>query len=361
MSRTLVTMASWEERFLLGLERNLDPGVGKAIVLWSERYAADTEEARRKAGNLTDIEDVSLNVDDPVACWRGVSKRLASLPDGAEVLLDITTMPREIIWVSLWALENRHARVTCVYYPPEKYGPWLTKDPGEPRLVYKLGGELAFGQPTKLLVISGYEEHRIRQLIQRFEPVEVLVGYHDGSTVDNPPNTAIRKDAFKDAEALGLSDFPYDAVADDWGFTEIESNSARPVSECECTDCLAWPEDERNSPVQAPSKEPAVIIGLHSVEVVQTWSIQRGLGRSLMGAYWTSRVSEKHNLVVLAWRRVAGNQPGRDRVFRRVGRFCGGRLVGHRIGLSRSTPLLCPHRIHPHSRGPQRRRDRRQR
>ncbi len=225
MSNTLITMASWEKRFLLGLERDLErDDIDDVLMFWSAEHDEWTAEARREARGRCKCTPVRLQLDKPKECWLAIRVALQKVSSN-ELVLNITTMPREVIWIALWVLESRNVKVSCVYYPPEGYGDWLTKDHGKPRIVYKLGGELSLGVPTKLLVISGYEEQRIRQMIQVYEPTEIMLGYHDGSTTHDSTRQPVQKGDFPDAELLNLSDFAFDVCAPDWGLSALKSTT----------------------------------------------------------------------------------------------------------------------------------------
>jgi len=225
MGKTIITMASWEDRFLLGYDRDLGHGeVEKILMFWSAEHDGWTSNIREEANKRHKCVDVELRLDDPKQSWHAICGALQKIKSD-DVLLNISTMPREVIWIILWVLESRSLAISCVYYPPRKYGDWLTKDHGEARIVYKLGGELSLGVPTKLFVVSGYEEQRVRQLIQVYEPTQVVLGYHSGSTTNDPRKQPIKRSDFPDAEILNLSDFAFDACALDLGLVELQSKT----------------------------------------------------------------------------------------------------------------------------------------
>ena len=100
--------------------------------------------------------------------------------------MDLTTMPREMIWSVLFWLEAASVEVDYVYYRPETYAEdWLARDPNSPRLVYKLAGTLEVGRPTALVAVTGFDENRCRQAIEFYEPARVLLATQRGGQFKN--------------------------------------------------------------------------------------------------------------------------------------------------------------------------------
>ena len=105
---------------------------------------------------------------------------------GNTVLVDLTTMPREIIWSALFWLEASRRETHYVYSRPTKYGGgWLAKDPDEARLVYKLAGVQEVGRPTALVAVTGFDENRCRQAVEFYEPAGILLAAPSGRQYQN--------------------------------------------------------------------------------------------------------------------------------------------------------------------------------
>ena len=131
-------------------------------------------------------------------------------------------MPREVLWTVLNLLASSVTSLQYVYHRPEKYNEdWLTRDPGKPRLVPKLGGVARLGIPNKLLVLTGYDADRVKQLIAFFEPVSVLVGLQAGSQFDNQARNVQRcKETLKDEARVEY--FEVDAYSEGHGYEAIK-------------------------------------------------------------------------------------------------------------------------------------------
>ncbi len=190
----LVTVASWEPRFLLGIERTLQQHSAERILAYFVgEYGDRTAEARRalrkisKAHSGTDLHEQEMTFGAPDGAWRLLEKDLGPAAGiGGSVLVDLTTMPREVIWSSLFWLEASGANVSYVYHQPRTYSSdWLARDPNDPRLVYKLAGTLEVGRPTALVAVTGFDEKRCRQAVEYYEPARVLLAVQTGDQHDN--------------------------------------------------------------------------------------------------------------------------------------------------------------------------------
>ena len=185
----LITFASWEDRFRLGFERNMDnANFREVLVFYFGSYASRTKENREmvdavcKRKNIR-CNPVKLDIDKPADNWRTVLKNIELiLADFNEILIDISTMPRETIWYVLWMLEQNNLKTRYVYHSPKDYGEdWLSRDPRPPRLVYKLSGVAKPSTKTALLVTVGFDPPRAERLIWRYEPAKLLIGVQSSS------------------------------------------------------------------------------------------------------------------------------------------------------------------------------------
>lgn len=189
----MISVASWEPRFELGLERSLERYRPRRLVLYHYHgYAARTADARarivERARNLEiDVSDCALRFSDRRASWSRLKEDLyEARPTGERALLDITTMPRETIWSSLFWLEAARADVRFVYHRPDTYGDeWLARDPDQPRFVYKLAGAPVIGKKTALLMVTGYDRERAVQAIEFYEPAQVVLAFQVGTQFKN--------------------------------------------------------------------------------------------------------------------------------------------------------------------------------
>jgi len=186
MNSILVIFPSWEERSLFGFLRDIEkyPDVKKVYLLEFEQpihakeiasniYSMQNECKTRKIN----LEFLSITIPkSDVESWRKIESFVRDLDNKASIYVDITTMPRNIIWTLLFFFRQKYLKATILYHKPEKYGDWLSKDPDTPQLLFKHSGVIEFGKPTTLFVLSGYDEDRAIQLVNYYEPQKVIVG-----------------------------------------------------------------------------------------------------------------------------------------------------------------------------------------
>lgn len=225
----LVTVASWEPRFVRGLERIL--GRYRPTRLFSyylREYREETRAARERIGELarphgTRLVERQIAFSSPRFTWRTLeSDLLQDTEPESRVLLDLTTMPREVIWTALFWLEASRASVEYIYNRPEAYShEWLARDPREPRLLYKLSGELELGRPTALVAVTGFDVDRCRQAIDFFEPATVLLATQIGDQFANAQRN-IAPDL--GAGLLSLQRLEIDAYSSDHGYQSLREH-----------------------------------------------------------------------------------------------------------------------------------------
>jgi hypothetical protein len=193
MNKTvLIASIGWEPRFLLSLEDILanDASISEAIFFHPNAFIARTSEPLKKARELINQKSVDFTIaeielTDHVLTWRSVEQTLKSVPINSKVILDITTMPRHLIWVCLHFLELSKAKVQCIYYRPQAYGDWLSGDNGKPKLLFRHSGIAYPDRQTCLLLFSGFDVERTNQIVDAFEPAKTILILQDGDQLDN--------------------------------------------------------------------------------------------------------------------------------------------------------------------------------
>lgn len=284
----LVTVASWEERFVAGFVRILDRvSVKSAIVLYSDRYADWTVEARQSVEQECRTRSIALTWGvlydgEPARTWSDtLASVFAGVAEGASACVDITTMPRETIWQSLWFLEYRRCEVGYVYHRPDAYGEWLSRDPGRPRLVYKMSGIARLGTRTALLITAGYDIDRVKHLTEVFEPGITLLGLQQNSIDEQ------NESKMKAVEAAFVGDssvevFWIDAFGPDRGKSAIANALGKVVDSHNVVMASMGPKLSAVSLYELHrSRDSLGLIYLPSSEFNRRYS--RGIGESIWG------------------------------------------------------------------------------
>jgi hypothetical protein len=226
----IFTVASWEPRFALGIERVVAQYPAERIVMYFYAEYAQLSSQNRADVRLScekrniAIEEHELSFADPIGSWTMLYKTASSTQfNNRPVVVDITTMPRETMWILFGFFDGNVASVTWTYHKPKGYNhDWLSRDPDRPRLVPKMGGVAKLGVPIKLMITSGFDVERARQLILFYEPEYILVGIQTGDQFDNQILNAARHiQEFQGSQRTRL--FEVDAYSVDHGCERIEN------------------------------------------------------------------------------------------------------------------------------------------
>ncbi len=215
-SDTIITVASWEERFLKGMQRLIAEVKPSKILMfqfveyaeWSQSNR-DTLAALCREKNIEIPDNVPpLSFKSPKATWNELGKQVdACVNPNTLITLDISTMPREAIWSICYVLEKKKAAIQYVYNKPSNYGNWLSRDPDRPRLLYKLAGIQHLGRPTALIIQTGYDVERTKQLVRFYEPQKLVLVLQTGGQFNNPAlNRNKHRDAFDKHRGVEMHD-----------------------------------------------------------------------------------------------------------------------------------------------------------
>ena len=226
----LITVASWEQRFLLGTERLLEEHqLSGVLMLYYEEYENWTKANKEQAiklfkGSGIHCEPTSISFNNPVRTWQTLHDRILQREVKSQALVDCTTMPRDTIWTSFELLRRRRIVTHYTYHRPESYSPnWLSREPSRPRLVYKLSGIANLGHPICLVITTGFDPERTRQLMWYYEPRSILLGFQKGEQFGNRSRNLERhKDVLREEyKEFDIKEFDVDAYSRDYGETRL--------------------------------------------------------------------------------------------------------------------------------------------
>lgn len=188
----LLAPAGWEDRYYKGTIIDIDEfNPSKIWVPYSNEYLERTKPFRdriQKIAEKRNIEYVESAHDyhDSISLYKSLLLEFQKqLTSESIVRFHATTTPRDMIWYLLHFLSEIKISTEFSYFRPIKYGNYLSRDAKSPNLVLKRSGIAYPDLPTCILVLSGYDEERLSQLKQRYEPKLMLVGHQVGDQLEN--------------------------------------------------------------------------------------------------------------------------------------------------------------------------------
>ena len=228
-----IVTASWEGRFLEGARRVVkENNCTNALCFWFEDYEARTAEARK----IFKQEFASLNPkleklrllgaegspSGNADLWRRIFEVLAEhLPRADSFVFDITTTPRVALWIILDLLTEAKIPGIVYYHQAVKHGPWCGCEPDRPHVVPKLGGISGLDKPTKLLIVTGFDEDRSEHFINYFEPTETLILLQEKFLKEAERNREPHLKRFEGRHGIKL--ITTNSYTPDWGFASLKS------------------------------------------------------------------------------------------------------------------------------------------
>lgn len=226
----LVAVASWEERFAQGIQHTIKTTRFSSAVIFHSLECAD-----KTSSNRADVVDLlnSKNIKakscdfefgDPKITWEKIVLFLnGNVEKSSRVLFDISTSPREIIWFVLHHLQRLQCSVSFIYYPPENYGTWQSRDADEPRLIFRRSGVSFPDRKTVIFVVTGFDVDRVVQIANRYEPAKLLLAVQAGDCFDTMKrNELLHRQCFENNPSVDF--FAIDAYGDfDKSYKDIET------------------------------------------------------------------------------------------------------------------------------------------
>ncbi|MDB5278434.1 MAG: hypothetical protein JWR61_3389 [Ferruginibacter sp.] len=217
----LIAVLSWEERYIKGLVKSISEYNPDKVLLFkydnpltAEWKMDNYKMTKQLLGDK--LVEVEIKVQRPEENWFIFLKIFHENCKGKKVVLDSTTMTREAIWLCLYNCKINGCQANYIYYTPNDYsGDWISRDPGKPRLLYKMSGIAKLGAPTLLLVTTGFDLERLDSLIYCFEPKLTMVFLPNSNNERNRENSKRCKDLLKRKYNIELfyEYSPYDTEA----------------------------------------------------------------------------------------------------------------------------------------------------
>lgn len=220
MAQIIISFASWEPRFVMGVTQLIEEGdIDSCVIVYSKEYAALTECNRGALEKVAKVHSVAFRevpvaLETSIATWNQLAQDLPKyVASDAEVIFDISTAPREPLWYTLHILDALGCKVQWKYHHPASYAEdWLSRNAQSPRLILKRSGISLPGKKTCIIALAGFDHERLAQLIERYEPMKCYVGRQIGEQLGNASRNTGFNDAFISQKEIEIIDFDcYDA------------------------------------------------------------------------------------------------------------------------------------------------------
>ena len=234
MKKKLIIYPSWEERSSKGFMKDLQFASEEVLLI---RNSINHCEPVKK--QLTKIEAACKEkhikityVDicrDSINNWQSLENTIDTWIDtNDEVTIDITTMSRNIVWTILYFLRFKIQQVNIVYHKPQTYEKdWISREPEQPRLLLKHSGIYDLGKETTLIMITGFDEERTKNMLYKYEPKKVYLLVQTGKQFNNS-NRNKTQTHLQICKEFGLKEedivtMSIDAYSNDLGYNTINS------------------------------------------------------------------------------------------------------------------------------------------
>lgn len=217
-NKTLITVLGWEDRFMSGTDIILkENNIEKVILIYYQDYAFMNNESKSnfikkidESGVEIKVNEIELNYSSSIDNWKTLDLFFNEYDiDSDNVLLNITTIPRETIWTLLFFLKKTHNSINYIYFKPEKYcDDWLTKNHKNPRLLFKHSGVFDLDKNLVLFIITGFDGSRLNSLTEYYEPSKVVVFSQTGNQFDNDKrNNGLNNNNFIEIEKVEFNSY----------------------------------------------------------------------------------------------------------------------------------------------------------
>lgn len=206
-NKLLIAPAGWEDRYGEGVNIDIKEFTPSKIwVPYSEEYSERTLSFRKKiceTAKVLGIEYIESShvYHNSISLYKSLLAEFETqVSANSTVRFHATTTPRDMIWYALHFLSEKKITTEFSYFRPLKYGDYLSRDAKSPTLVIKRSGIAYPDFPTCVLALSGFDEERLSQLKQRYEPKTMLVGHQVGEQLGNKIRNTFGADESIDGE-----------------------------------------------------------------------------------------------------------------------------------------------------------------
>ena len=178
----LICRASFETRSTQISNAFSGSGPKAKLVFYSRN---ESKSARMHRDEMTNDNAlmISLPTRDPLATDAKMKNAISDLLNGytdEHLLVDITCFRREELLILIRILhlckDIKPEKIQFAYIAAEGMGSWLSKNPRSTRSVVGFPGDMDPLRPTHLIILLGFEDHRVKEIINSYEPKNISLG-----------------------------------------------------------------------------------------------------------------------------------------------------------------------------------------
>ncbi len=234
MKKILIIYPSWEERSSKGFLKDMQYSFTEVLLIRnSSNHSESFYEQLSQIENACKKESIAINYvdicNDSIRNWQELNKEVGTKVDiNDDIILDITTMSRNIVWTILYVLRTKVQKVDIVYHMPQTYAKdWISREPNQPRLLLKHSGIYDLGKETSLILITGFDAERTKYMLYKYEPHKVHLLVQEGSQFENPNRNNVETH-LRICKEFGLKEEDVisnhiNAYSDDLGYNAIDN------------------------------------------------------------------------------------------------------------------------------------------
>lgn len=176
-----VMCASYEDRSHSLLDNDISNTVDKFKLFYYEEFQELTLNLIRQFENKYSIEKVALSINQPIALADAILECFKDVDNKPNVVIDISTFTREgiLIFLKFFCLNKSLFSNIYLFYRSAMVSDQLSSIIVQIRSVLGYMGELEVSAPTHLILLSGFESYRAKEMIDTIEPEFISISYGD--------------------------------------------------------------------------------------------------------------------------------------------------------------------------------------
>lgn len=218
----LINFGSWEERFILSAKHDLESSnkIRKVVCFYFE----DGQHVKKTHENIEQFKSelppeivfelIAIKFYDYKFSWERL-ELVCNKFDDSDVILNISTMTRNIIFSMFHFLDKLSIPFKIKYYPADSHTNELTKNPSMPEMIFQHGGIMYPHLKTVLIVIVGYDPKRVLQLYNFFEPMEIYIGIGSNNKTNIPEEFDVNFTEIPNKHIFNVDSFSKECVFND--------------------------------------------------------------------------------------------------------------------------------------------------